>query len=322
LVNDDEYDEDSVSETNKKSLDEILKDTQHSTKLKEISEQNEQNKQSGNMDKQIKARILQGLPYQLQQEIMTANYVNKTPNVLTEYFAHQEKIKKLQQDPNNANSKISHTYYPSHRSRMRDKSKKDRRNLHSSRAPKKRPLRVQIPNDGEKKTPVYLRVASPEVLEKMHFTKGNARNALTLDHIVTKQYRNRGRKSGFFGKKRGKISNNNNNNNNNNNVEHKEVEINTNANANSESNTNEEKKKENSSTPKLNSHSLQINNNNNNPETGEKEDTLHRKDTQQIQQEIQQEEQQEQQQQEEQQQEEQQQEEQQQEEQQQEQQEE
>ena len=158
-----------------------MKDTQFSIKLKEISEQNEQNKQRGHMDKQIKARILQGLPYQLQQEIMTDNYRNKTPKILTEYFAHQKKLK--EKDPNDQTKQML-TYYPSHFMRMKEKAKKDRRlHSHSARKPKKRPIRVQIPNggsptagDGKKKAPAYLRVASPEVLEKMHFSKGNARS--------------------------------------------------------------------------------------------------------------------------------------------------
>ena len=166
-----------------KSLDEILNDTQFSSKLREIAERNEQNKQSGNIDKLIKARILQGLPYQLQQEIMTDNYQNKTPMILTEYFAHQQKINQhKQKDSNDASTKPMLVYYPQHFMRMKEKAKKDRRFARSAGSPKKRPLRVSNGSkspDGKKKAPAYLRVASPEVLEKMQFSKG-ARSSVMI----------------------------------------------------------------------------------------------------------------------------------------------
>ena len=139
--------------------------------MKEIAEQNEQ---IGNMVKLRKARILQGLPYQLQQEIMEDNYRNKTPMILKEYFAHQQKLREhKQKDPNDPTTKPMLVYYPQHFMRMKEKAKKDRRFARSAGTPKKRPLRVngQKSPDGKKKAPAYLRVASPEVLEKMQFQK-------------------------------------------------------------------------------------------------------------------------------------------------------
>merc|ERR1712228_466627 len=178
-----------------KSLEEILTENEFSSKLQEISDLNALS--LDDVTKKNKVRILKGLPYQLQQEIMTDNYTNKTPSILTEYFMQREKIKNTKE----ATTQNTAYYHPQHFERMRAKQARDRR-ISSYTSPKQKKRSLVRNGNGTKKTePAYLRVASPEILEKMHFSK-NTRSALTLDHIVTKQYKNKGRKSGFFGKRK------------------------------------------------------------------------------------------------------------------------
>ena len=80
----------------KMSVQEILNTTEFAQKMKEISEQNEQNKQCGGLEKLRKARILQQSPYQLQNELMNDKYQCQTPLLLKQYFAAKEELKKKQ----------------------------------------------------------------------------------------------------------------------------------------------------------------------------------------------------------------------------------
>jgi len=190
------------------SLEEILQKDEHSTKLRGISERDQVRRGACDADKMRKKRILKGLPFQLQQEIMNDQYKLSTPRLLAQYLEHEKAVSEK-------GAEGAGGYYPHHYKRMKDKAKKDQRMYSLVGKMKRRAIRKpsgQSPmsgsngstsptTKGKKKAPAYLRVASPEVLEKMHFTK-NDRSAITLEHVVTKQYRNRGRKSGFFGRKR------------------------------------------------------------------------------------------------------------------------
>lgn len=161
-------------------LEDILKDTQHVTKLKKIADEFQQQKQSGLLANRDKKRILKGLPYQLQQEIMQDGYRNTTPNILKQYLEHQQKIGKMTKEERQQHEQLE-PYYPDHFNRMRIKAKKDRRWQNPTIPTRKRHIRgpsTSTTPDGKspgKKAPAYLRVASPEVLEKMQFSK-NARS--------------------------------------------------------------------------------------------------------------------------------------------------